>query len=479
MIKMKKQLKLVISTALLTLCSLPTMAQLNGSGYYRVKNVGTGNYISLENNKFDYNTIIATAGNGARHMFSYSMIFVGTISDDYGVPAALSCARAYLKTGIHMVNDSKCEQPSTVIYLKQNSGDNYDIQAQSTGLVQLTTGSYETSNISCTFKDLYATVKKVSGTGASTTYNVSEKLTGTGTVTSYGISKTITIGTEYFMDEGDSFGMTEDYSSSNTKHKWYIEPVTALNVTPSISFGGKHYTTYYTAFPYTIGGNILNAYAITKIKDNGTLEVKAITGTVPACTPVILECSLMTGNYIVPTGTPIVVASDTTPASSYTGTNLLKGTFFCNTDGNMYFDNYTGTTVGTQGATVTDGKFFDANNVIATTSPQKFVLGRTASGTLGFVEATEENIGTAMPANKAWLEYTGTAELVLPFFIRGDVTCDGKVDVADVTALVNIVLGKDNKQPYQYDHKAAELDGKEGINIADVTTLVNMILSSN
>lgn len=472
---MKKTYRLFFTIALLMLCSLSIMAQLNGTGYYRVKNAGTGNYISLENNKFDYQTIIATAGNGAKHMFDYK--FLTQISDAYGVPAALSCAGAYLKTDIHMVNDSECELPSTVIYLKQNSGDSYDIQAQSTGLVQLTTGSYKTSNISCTFKDLYATVKKVSGTGVSSMYSVSEKLTGTGvaSVPILGdVTKTITIGTEYFMDEGSNFAMTESYSSSNNKHKWYIEPVTAINVTPSTSFGGKHYTTYYTAFPYTIGGNILNAYAVSNINEDGTLEIEAIVGTVPACTPVLLECSSMTGNHIVPTGTPTVVTSDTTPTSSYTGTNLLNGTFFSNTDGNMYFDNYTGTTVGTQGTTVTDGKFFNANNYTATANPQKFVLGITESGKLGFVKAT----GTAMPANKAWLEYTGTEELVLPFeepTKPGDVNRDGVVDVQDITAMVNIILGKDDPT---YDYEAAELDGNDGITVGDLTVLVNIILNN-
>ena len=464
------------AAALLAVCCLPMNAQLNGTGYYRVKNVGTGNYISLENNLFNYKTIIAEAGNGAKHMFSYS--FIKQIADDYGVPAALSCAGAYLKTDIHMVDDSECELPSTIIYLENNSGDNYDIKAQSTGLVQLTTGEYNTDNISCTFGNLYATVKKVSGTGANSMYYVSEKLTGTGVahVPVLGdVSKTITIGTEYFMDDGSNFAMTENYSSSNSQHKWYIEPVTALNITPSFSYGGKHYTTYYTAFPYTIGGNIKHAYAVTKINDNGNLEIEAIEGTVPACTPVLLECSSKTGNYIVPTGAPTVVASTATPITSYTGTNLLKGTFFCNTDDKMYFDCYTGNTVGTKGETKTNGKSFDANNITAPTNPQKYVLGLTASGKLGFVKAT----GTAMPANKAWLEYTGSAELVLPFegSKPGDVDRIGDVTIADVKALVKIILGRATEgDSNNYDFKAADVNGDGKRTIADVTALVNMIL---
>ncbi len=472
-------MKKIYVISFLLLITLTAYAQLNGTGYYRVKNVGTGNYISLENNKFDYSTVIATAGNGAKHMFSYTMLFV-KIADDYGVPAALSCAGAYLKTDIHMVDDSACELPSTIIYLKQNSDDNYDIQGQSTGLVQLTTGEYVTSNINCTFNNLFATVKKVSGTGASTMYRVSEKLTGTGAVPSYNISKTITIGTEDFLDEGGSFGMTENYSSSNAKHKWYIEPVTALNVNPSFSYGGKWYATYYTAFPYTIGGNIQSAYAVANIGEDGTVEIEAIEGSVPACTPVLLECSSKTGNYIVPEGAPTVVASSATPSTSYTGANLLKGTFFCNTDGTMYFDKYTGASVGTQGTTTTNGASFDANNKIDVDEkgkPQKYVLGITASGKLGFVKPDETV--TAMPANKAWLEYTGTAELVLPIeaetTLAGDVNRDGSQTIADVTALVNIILGKATESD-NYDMKAADVNNDGSRSIADVTALVNIIL---
>ena len=58
----------------------------------------------------------------------------------------------------------------------------------------------------------------------------------------------------------------------------------------------------------------------------------------------------------------------------------------------------------------------------------------------------------------------------------GDVNGDGSVTIADVTALVNIILGKDNTEPYKYDHKAADVNGDEGITIADVTALVNIIL---
>jgi hypothetical protein len=61
--------------------------------------------------------------------------------------------------------------------------------------------------------------------------------------------------------------------------------------------------------------------------------------------------------------------------------------------------------------------------------------------------------------------------------IKGDVNGDGNVTIADVTALVNIILGKDTEGVY--DHEAADVNGDGGITIADVTALVNIILGKN
>ncbi|MBQ6190566.1 MAG: dockerin type I repeat-containing protein [Bacteroidaceae bacterium] len=60
--------------------------------------------------------------------------------------------------------------------------------------------------------------------------------------------------------------------------------------------------------------------------------------------------------------------------------------------------------------------------------------------------------------------------------LPGDVNKDNQISIADVTALVNIILGKDNSEPYQYDHEAADVNGDNTVSIADVTALVNIIL---
>ena len=63
--------------------------------------------------------------------------------------------------------------------------------------------------------------------------------------------------------------------------------------------------------------------------------------------------------------------------------------------------------------------------------------------------------------------------------IIGDVNRDELVNIADVTAMVDIVLGKDDEEPYAFDHVAADLDGDNDITITDVTALVNIILSTS
>ena len=57
-------------------------------------------------------------------------------------------------------------------------------------------------------------------------------------------------------------------------------------------------------------------------------------------------------------------------------------------------------------------------------------------------------------------------------FLRGDVNGDGYVTIADVTTLVNIILGK-NEAPA---NGVADVNNDTTITIADVTTLVNIIL---
>ena len=61
-----------------------------------------------------------------------------------------------------------------------------------------------------------------------------------------------------------------------------------------------------------------------------------------------------------------------------------------------------------------------------------------------------------------------------PQFIPGDVNDDGAVNIADVTALIDYLLGSASN----VNELAADVNGDKAINIADVTALIDMLLSN-
>ncbi len=63
-----------------------------------------------------------------------------------------------------------------------------------------------------------------------------------------------------------------------------------------------------------------------------------------------------------------------------------------------------------------------------------------------------------------------------PAFLPGDVNNDDDVTIADVTALVDIIMGND-PEGTRYNHAAADIVPGGTINIDDVNALVNMILN--
>ncbi len=369
--------------ALAALCALPAVAQLNGTGYYRFRNAAqTSDYISLANDKFNYHTCISIACGGLTAALSSA-----------GQARALACAGKYLSTDIHMVNDADIIIPGAVIYAKKKntnpSNYDYNLINQGTSLLTLTTGTYD-GNMDLEFYDNYINIVKASGSGATTLYTASITLKAQN-------NSMANLGTRYFVDDNGTFSINT--SSSATNAKWYIEPVTHFNVQPEVELNGKWYTTLKVAFAFTLSGSVEKAYAITA-NSAGVLQYQEITGTIPAGTPVLLQCGSPNAAdcQLIPQGEPVFTApqqvvNTNAPAadetSKYTGTNLLGGTYYCNTDGTITFETKTGTAT------------FNANHDTATSG--KYVIGKNADGKLGFIAAT----GTSMPANKAWLTSAG------------------------------------------------------------------------
>jgi hypothetical protein len=66
-----------------------------------------------------------------------------------------------------------------------------------------------------------------------------------------------------------------------------------------------------------------------------------------------------------------------------------------------------------------------------------------------------------------------------PAYQLGDVNKDGKVSIADVTTLINVLLsGNVTVETDNYSPAAANVNGDDKISIADVTALINLLLST-
>ena len=57
--------------------------------------------------------------------------------------------------------------------------------------------------------------------------------------------------------------------------------------------------------------------------------------------------------------------------------------------------------------------------------------------------------------------------------LEGDVNGDNEVNIADVTALIDYLLGRADDN---FNETAADVNSDEEINIADVTTLIDLLL---
>ena len=320
--------------------ALNCMAQLNGTGFYRFRNAQQKNdYISLSNDLLNFQVVIDQAAGGFKNL-----------SGDAGKQRALACASLYMQTDIHLVEDADCIDPSTIIYAKKRntnpSNYDYNLIGQGTSILTLTTGTVSHPNSmfspSITFSNIYVNIQKSSGSGAQSLYTAYIPLSGS---LDYITTSTQSLGNRYFTDIVTENGNVFDIAKSNsdTNAKWYIEPVTHFNVEPEVEYGGKYYTTLYVPFAFQLSNGVEKAYVVSAINADGTLETVefANDATVPAGTPVILECSSNVASdcQLIPSGTPLFTTPENvtnayapraSTATNYSDTNLLKGNYYCN-----------------------------------------------------------------------------------------------------------------------------------------------------
>ena len=382
---------------------LPAFAQLgkNKDGYYRVRNSQyPTDYISIANNKFNYQKIIGS---------------VSSVTDATK-PYKINFAEAYLRNDAHIIQDTEFISAQSLIYIfaEANTANNknYNLIAQGTSLRTIATGSFYVGNAGQVGFDKWVQVEKVSGDGVDTKYRASVRLRND---TGYGTGD---LGTLYFYDDTETYGKSTfrvcEVGSITEAAYWYLEPVTYFNVVPEIEYNGKYYTTLKVPFQWQIaeGSSVEKIYVITDAT-NGILQQQEITGIVPEGTPVILECA--SSNPLDCKLNPIGVPKYSLPsidnqeppeadeASYYSGVNILYGTYYCNTDGKVtYISNANGGTGS-----------IDGNHYTAPTNPQKYVLGFSESGQFGFKTATQN-----IPANTVWMEEQAefAPNITLPVF---------------------------------------------------------------
>lgn len=239
---------------------LGAQAQLSGAGYYRVKNVTSGRYMSLSDNQsrgVDFNSCTADCG-------------------------AMQTSK---------IMDNIYSDPGSIFYLDHISGVSYNVVGQGTSL-----------------HDIINYYIYISPVGSY--YKIYQEQKG----------QRVTLSDLDDVEEDESYVAT-----TGGKTTWLITPLNTtdnyIGVKPTISVGDKHYAAVFAGYPYTLGTG-MKAYYINKVIENeGVVIIKELTGTIPAKTPVLIECSStdISKNQITP-----VLNSDAVPSD-----NLAMGVYFC------------------------------------------------------------------------------------------------------------------------------------------------------
>lgn len=258
--------KTIFTIAIGLLSGLTATAQINGDGYYRIKNVVTGRYMSLSDNS------------------SRGVSMSSTTVD--------ASALLTKKNLTEVLSD-----PGTIFYIQKVNSDEYNISAQGANLYNMI--------------NYYIRLKYYP---SSNIYRAWQSDKGQ---------------TMYLADENDFCnGADLGYVDVETKTtmNWNIIPVDTednyIGVNPTIKANGKYYAPYYVDYAFSPVSKDMKVYYINKIDENsGTAYYKELTGTIPASTPVILECA---SNDASQNKLKIESANASKPAD-----NKMTGTYFC------------------------------------------------------------------------------------------------------------------------------------------------------
>lgn len=332
--------------------------------YYRVKNVSTGKYVGLVNNKqLDYLDLISTEGGGLSNASGNIDKIYQALGDNY------------IGVDINMVQDEDLTDVGDVLFLRDASASQYDVVGQGTSLNHLAQGTYPGKEYITFYNNFAKFTKRDAGNYLISLKPNCDNSMGNGMFTD-----------SYFYDNGGKFALNHKKPANETdEYHWLMEPVEYFCVKPlneNIKDGlGYYWTTLVTAFPYQIpaNGGVVGAYTVKQVeagddnKNYAKLETVANQGeTVPAGTPVLLKLrsSEASENKLIPVGNEFISSSN--KVFNY----LLSGVYLGNKEKNN-------------------------------TTKYRVLNASPTTGKIGFFKLSSS--ATYMGANKAFLELPATA----------------------------------------------------------------------
>ena len=339
-------MKRIILTLLTAIMALPMLAQYTGEpGFYRIKNNGAAKrYISVANNKIEERAKKVELTSGMAQ--TISVYALRTVKDP--------------------ISD-----PGTIIYISGASGD-LALQAQGMNTSSLL-GKY---HLMCADKTLYSEYK---GTSVYLVDNNEEDEKK---------NAEVRIVTQKLLRQ-DGYGAYASWDVTKVDNdKQYF------GVAPELQVGDKYYTTLFTSFAYELPAGV-KAYVVDAHAydcQEPVAELKEVTGTVPAATPVILECTSnkTEDNKLKPlANSPAAIAG-----------NELKGLYFC------FYLTWKNKELDPADEDYDYSWYAEIKNVVNYNANTMRVLG-TVNGQLALIPAKNAqlevtNMGKYLPANKAY-----------------------------------------------------------------------------
>ena len=299
-----------------------------------------------------------------------------------------------------------------------------------------------------------------------------------------------------FISEGNT-----DIANDAARTIWTIEPREnfTVNFPEENKLGDEYVTTLYTDFAYTLPEGV-TAWAVESVNEQGIAKLAKVDDTtIAAQTPVLLKST--TAGDVVTFG--ITTAEGTVPATNeLVGPDYLIETYQIKTPEvvklfeaiksvlgeNIYNDlveDYGHLQLRNSG-TVNNKYFWGLNEEevksCAKTNPETGKLVKVVRSLgikddiLGFND--NEHVYT----NKALL--VSTEHSAITFSLRGDINRDGQITIADVTALIDILLElpaepyheASETYPKGLDYEAADFNENGDITIHDVSALIDYLL---